>query len=84
MWQDYIISIVGFSFAFMLIPQVKSSLKGQHVNKWSSGLTALGLFVLMICFASMDMWLSPIANFMTGSMWALIFVLAWIEKTSIT
>ena len=76
MWQDYTISIVALSFAFMLIPQLLSSMKGQHVNKWSSGLTALGLFILVVCFMSMGMFFSAIANIFTFSMWLAIFGLA--------
>ena len=80
MWQDYVISVVGFMFAFMLIPQFISSWRGSHVNKWTSGLTTLGLFVLVGCFISMRMYFASWANLMTAIAWLIIFVLAFFRR----
>ena len=80
MWQDYVISVVGFMFAFMLIPQFISSWRGSHVNRWSSGLTTLGLLILMGCFISMKMYFACAANLMTGAAWFFIFILAFVRR----
>lgn len=80
MWQDYVISIVGIMFAFMLLPQIADSWEGSHVNRWSSGLTTLGLFVLMGCFISMKMYFASLANLMTGTAWFLIFILSFVRR----
>jgi hypothetical protein len=84
MWQDYVISIVNLSFSFMLIPQLISSCNGHHVNMWTSGLTTIGLLILLFCFATLDLSLSVISTGFCAGMWLIIFTLAWIEKTTIT
>lgn len=80
MWQDYVISVVGCMFAFMLIPQLVSSWRGSHVNRWSSGLTTLGLVVLVYCFFSMGLGLSGLANLLTASAWFFIYILSFLRR----
>ena len=79
MWQDIVISIVGFLFGFMMFPQVRDSWHGNHINGWSSGLTALGLFILVICFGSMQLWISTIAETFVGITWLVIWLLNILE-----
>ena len=79
MWQDYVISIIGVSFAFMLIPQLSWSLKGRHVNKWSSGLTALGLYILSGTLLTLGLYLACLGNLASALMWTTIFFLSIIK-----
>ena len=81
MWQDYVISVVGLSFGFLLIPQIVSSMKGKHVNPWSSGLTAVGLLILAYCFKSLGLHLAAIANCITAAAWTTLFLLSSLEKS---
>lgn len=79
-WQDYIISIVGFSFGIMLIPMVRDSLVGRTVNIYSAGLTTLGLYVISCCFFTLDLWISTISNLFSGSVWFILFILAYKQQ----
>ncbi len=76
MWQDYVISVVGLLFGFMMFPQIRDSLKGKTVNAVSAGLTVGGLFVLGFTFASLGLWLSVGAEFFSGATWLVLFVLS--------
>jgi len=80
MWQDYIISIVGFSFGFMLFPMIRDSIKGQTVNMYSAGLTALGLYTLSFCFFTLELWISTISNIFSASTWLVLFILAFKQR----
>jgi hypothetical protein len=76
-WQDIVISVICFLFGFMLFPQIKSSLKGRHVNVWSAGLTSLGLYIIAIAFATLDLWLSVISDLFSGTVWLILWYLAF-------
>jgi len=76
MWQDIVIAVVCFLFGFMLFPQIRSSLHGRHVNAWSAGLTSIGLFVIAIMFATLELWVSFASDVFAGSVWLLLWYLA--------
>lgn len=74
-WQDKVIMVIGFLFGFMLVPMIIDSLHGQTVNVFSSFLTACGLYILAICFWTLKLRLSFIANMFSGTMWLILFVI---------
>jgi hypothetical protein len=75
MWEDIVISVMGFLFGFMLFPQVRDSLNGKCMNLYTSGLTTLGIFCIDIAFASLGLWISVISETFVGLVWLLLFVL---------
>lgn len=76
-WQDIVISIVGLMFGVILFPQLKDVWKGRTIlNLYSASLTTLGLFILAITFATMDLWLSFVADFFSATVWFLLFALS--------
>ena len=60
-WQDKVISIIGFLFGFMLIPMIIDSFKGMPVNSISSGLTMTGLYIMAFTFWTLKLRLSVIS-----------------------
>ena len=77
MWQDYVIAIVSVLFGFILIPQLKDVWHGKTIlNIYTAGLTTIGLYVLGITFFTLDMWISFGAEFFSGTIWLLLFVLS--------
>ena len=78
MWQDYVISIIGFAFGFMLFPQIRDAWNGKHMNRWSSGFTTAGMFVLTICFGTMEMWISFAGEFFVTICWFSIWFLSYL------
>jgi len=80
MWQDYIISIVGFLFGFMLFPQIRDAWHGRAMNGWTSGLTTVGLIVLAICFGSLELWISFAGEVFVASCWALVWFLGIVKN----
>ncbi len=82
MWQDYVISIFGFLFGFMLILMIRDSMKGRTVNVYSAGLTAFGLYVISFCFFTLNFWISHISNMFCATMWLILFYLSVVEKLS--
>ena len=78
MWQDLVIAGVSFSFAFILLPQVRDSLKGKsYVNMITSSLSAIGLFILTMTFETMDMRFSALSALVTCIMWLILFGLSY-------
>ena len=75
-WQDILIAALGFLFSIMLIPQIKDSFNGNYVNTTSSALTALGLVIMGVTFATLELWLTTISTLLNGAVWLLLFVLA--------
>jgi len=74
MWQDLLISGVCFAFGFMLIPQVRDSFKGtSYVNVYTSFFTIVGLALLGIAFASLEMWLATVSEIIAVFMWIALF-----------
>ncbi len=75
-WQDLVIAVVGFSFGFMLFPQLRDVIHGQVLNVYSAGLTAFGLYVLAGTFFTLSLWVSVAAEVFVGSVWLALFVLS--------
>ncbi len=77
-WQDIVISIVGLMFGVILFPQLKDVWRGKTIlNLYSASLTTLGLFILAFTFATMDLWLSFVADFFSATVWFLLFLLSF-------
>lgn len=80
MWQDVIIAIVGLSFGFMLLPQLRDVIHGKSINLVTSGLTTTGLYIMAITFYTLDMRITFIAEIFAGTVWLLLFVFSVINK----
>ena len=77
-WQDKIISIVGFSFSFTLLPQLNDCIfNNSSVNIFTALFTSIGLFTLAITFATMNMKLSAASEALSGFIWFLIALFSW-------
>jgi len=80
MWQDIVVALVGLSFGFMLLPQLRDVIHGKSVNVYTAGLTTVGLYILAITFFTMDMWITVIAEIFSGTVWFLLFLFSVINK----
>jgi hypothetical protein len=61
-WQDIVIALVGLSFVFMLLPQLRDVIHGISVNVYSAGLKTVGLYIPAITFFTLDMLITVIAE----------------------
>jgi hypothetical protein len=75
-WQDVVIAVGQFVFAAALIPSVRGR---QKPALTSSLITATGLTVFGICFATLGLWLSVAGVWTSAAMW---WVLAWQVRTA--
>jgi len=76
-WQDIVIATVGLMFGVILFPQLRDVWNGKtSLNLYSASLTTVGLFILAITFATMNLWLSLIADFFSGTVWLMLFILS--------
>jgi len=82
MWQDYVIAFVSLLFGVILLPQLKDVWRGQSLNLFTAGLTTVGLFVLVLTFATMEYWVSMIADTISGTIWLFIFLLSWKHRNN--
>lgn len=75
-WQDLVISASGFIFGAALIPQVWHGFvkKKGAINPWTSAPTFIALYVMTIAYYTLDLILSMIVLFVTGTLWLLLFV----------
>jgi len=76
-WQDIVIAAVSLMFGVILLPQVRDVWHGKTIlNLYTASLTTIGLFILVITFFTMGFWISFIADFFSGIVWLLLFVLS--------
>jgi len=78
MWQDTVIALVTWVFIFSLLPMVYRMYRYEDAlsqSLWTSIPTAVGLWIMGIAFATMEMWFSAIAECTIGVTWGLIALL---------
>jgi hypothetical protein len=76
-WQDIVIAAVSLMFGIILLPQLKDVWHGKTIlNLYTASLTTIGLFILVITFFTMGFWISFIADFFSGIIWFLLFILS--------
>jgi hypothetical protein len=76
-WQDIVISVVSFSFGFMLFPQLKDVIRGTPLNQYTAGLTTAGLYLLGCTFITLSLWFSAASEFFAGTIWLLLFIFSF-------
>lgn len=69
MWQDYVISGGQFVFALAMIPTIRSAQKPALL---SSVITALGLSIFAVCFATLSLWLSVAGTSVGALTWWIV------------
>lgn len=76
MWQDVVLSIVGFLFTVMLIPQLVDASYGKSIlNFWTCLVTGAGCIVVGIVDITLNLQYAAIVSVCTGVMWlALMFM----------
>ena len=79
MWQDFILTGTNLIFGFLLIPQLRDVItKKQSMNLWSCGFTFLGLCVVNITMATLQLWLAAIP--ICTIAWGLLWFYSWKNK----
>lgn len=75
-WQDIVITIANIIFSASLLPQVIYGFKKRKgfVTATTSGPTFIGLYAISIAFYSLNLTLSAIVSFITGTLWLTLFV----------
>ncbi|MGE0793614.1 MAG: hypothetical protein AB7V77_05550 [Candidatus Woesearchaeota archaeon] len=75
-WQDIVIALTNFVFAFSLFSQVYHGFKEKKgfVILKNSGPTSLGLLAMTICFFTLKLYFSAIMTCITFSLWTTLFV----------
>jgi len=71
MWQDIVISVSQVSFIVALLPSIMSTEKPNIVT---SSITSFFLFLVSICFYSLDLYFSTIFTLLSGIAWAILAV----------
>jgi cbb3-type cytochrome oxidase subunit 1 len=78
-WQDIVMMSVGFAFAFFLIPSIRGK---EKPARFTCITTSMGLFVIAICLATLQLWLAAVAQGMTAIAWAILTVQTLRRKSS--
>lgn len=76
-WQDIVLTSIGFMFAIFLVPMAKDALRGKLINPFTSMSTAIGLYTTSIIYTTLGLWLATIASAMSGTMWLIIFLVPY-------
>jgi len=81
-WQDIVITLANLLFTYSLIIQVYAGFKNKkaHLHFQTAILTAIGLYVMAITFASLNLLFSAIAAGVNGTLWLLLFIQRIIYK----
>lgn len=79
LWQDPVLTVINLMFGFMLIPQFIDVIKHKHsLNLWTCGFTFIGLSIVNVIMATLELWLSAIP--ICTVMWGLLFYYSWRNK----
>lgn len=76
-WQDKLIMITALIMGIMVIPMVLDGFNGIIVNPLSSLITFIGLYILAICFWTLELKLSTVLYLFNGTLWLILFI-QWI------
>jgi len=79
-WQDYVVTIILWTFIIGTIPLASHCLKGKTYSPQKTNIpTALGNFGLGIIWLTFSepLWMSFISNFLVGILWTLISIGSW-------
>ncbi|RLG10230.1 hypothetical protein DRN73_08335 [Candidatus Pacearchaeota archaeon] len=82
MWQDIIITIVNFIFAYALIPQVIKGFKEKkaHIHFQTGLLNTIGMYAMAATFFSLGLFFSAIIGIFNATMWLFLFIQSLIYK----
>ena len=75
-WQDIVISISTLLFSYALIPQIIHGFRNKKktITTQTSVITFVGLYTISVCFFTLKLYLSAIMDFVSGSLWLIIFL----------
>lgn len=75
-WQDIAITLANIIASYALIPQVYYGFKHKKgmITKQTGFLTTLGLYIFAISYFTLDLYVSTMASFITGSLWLTLFL----------
>jgi len=75
-WQDIVITLANLLFTYSLIIQVYSGFKDRkaHLHFQTALLTTIGLYIMTIAFASLNLLFSSIAAGVNATLWLLLFI----------
>lgn len=79
MWQDIVLMVMNLLFGVMLFPQLIDIIAhGKYMNLWTCLFVFLGLGIVNITMATLELWLSamPICTIM----WGLLLYFSWKNK----
>jgi len=70
-WQDIVMMMIGFTFAFFLIPSIRGKEKPARI---SCIMTAIGMGILTLCVATLGLWFTTLANGLTTTAWIILSI----------
>lgn len=76
-WQDMVLAIGGFVFAFALVPSIGS--KDKPALK-TSVITSITLLVFCVCYATLGLWLAFTSTVVTAALWIILAIQKGGEK----
>jgi len=80
MWQDLVLSTVGFLFTIMLIPQLCDAYAGKAIlNFWTCFITGLGCIAIGVVDVTLNLPIASVVSISTGLMW--LALMYYSEKT---
>jgi hypothetical protein len=81
-WQDIVIAICALLFGYALIPQVVQGFRKKKgvMTLQTAVITTAGLYILAVCFLTLEMYFSMAMNFLTGTLWLLLLIQRAIYK----
>ncbi|MBX4195999.1 hypothetical protein KW805_00215 [Candidatus Pacearchaeota archaeon] len=75
-WQDMVIFACTVLFGYALIPQIYDGFRKKKgsVTLQTSLITALGMYVLAVCYLTLSFYLSFAIDIVLGSLWFILFL----------
>lgn len=75
-WQDIMIFICMIFFGYALIPQIYHNYKHKRgsVTIQTSLITSVGMFILAVCFFTLQMYLTMAIEIVMAGLWLTLFI----------
>jgi len=75
-WQDIIITIANFLFAYALIPQLYRGFKTKRAAMvlQTAILTTIGLYATSLAFFTLSLYFSGTISLINGTLWAMLLI----------
>jgi len=76
LYQDYILTLLGFVFSYALVPQIVKGFKEKRglISYQTSMIYAVGMLTIAIMYLTLRLYLSATLTFVVTALWTTLLI----------